>query len=595
MNHPDRNGALLLRALRPLGFLAILLSSPSARADLLFSLTPEATTDSSGLFSYSYELMVHPTSELGVSMFVLGASPNADPTEISGPDEWDAFFSDIDGLFFFSSPDTSFDIMPGMSGTFSFLSTLGPGNAPFTAFGFDDLAGTFGEESGVTFSAVPEPGSWILMGVGLAGFGIFRGRRAFEQKRSSGKRNWKNSLVRLGAVIFLGTIRISGAEASDHGDTRENVARISTDMTDVFIFPSPENSDNVVLATTVRPLITPEIVDTIFFDPGILIQFKIDTNGDFIEDQVIQARFSGFGPNQRVFISGPSKPFITGNRSIFGRRHPVVGKVNETFEPRPGMEMKVFAGVREDPFFFDVGRLIEIFPDRGIALLGQPDLPNPMFPFGPNVPQFLSWNPPGVAADFFENLSVLAVVVELPRTALGGELIRLWCTVSVPEGPPGFRYRQQERLARPIVNEALATVSNNRHSINNMINPTEDAMELENDIESFLTFPAGRSPEIRSVIRSVLIPDVMVADLSSDDDASYLGVETGGATGGTFGGRDLRDDVVDISLGIVFGTTVSDLGLAADDGAAIPALATDNVGDETKDFIETFPYLGDPD
>jgi hypothetical protein len=382
--------------------------------------------------------------------------------------------------------------------------------------------------------------------------------------------------------------------ASDHGDTRENVARIGSDMTDVFIFPSKEDPESVVLATTVHPLITPDQVDGVFFDPGLLIQFKIDTTGDFVEDRVIQFRFVGYGAGQRVLVSGPARPLLVGTENIFGRLQPVIGRFNQTFRPNPKSSMRVFCGAREDPFFFDVGRLIQIFPDRGIALLGQPDLPNAQFPFGPDDPQFLSWRPPGEAQDFLAGLNLLAIVVELPRAALGGGVIRMWCTVSVPSAPPNFRFIQQERLARPVINEVFATVSNNRHSVNNKINPTQDINELAKDVEGFLTFPAGRSPAIRQAIRSVVIPDVMVADLSSPDPASYLGYETGGATGGRFGGRDLKDDVADISLNIIFGATISALGLAPDDGAEIPALTSDNVDASAKHFLDVFPYLGEP-
>ena len=153
---------------------------------------------------------------------------------------------------------------------------------------------------------------------------------------------------------------------------------------------------------------------------------------------------------------------------------------------------------------------------------------------------------------------------------------------------------QRDRLARPIVNEALATVANNRHRINNSNNPTDDAGQLKQDIESFLTVPAGRSRAIKDVIEAVLIPDVMIADLSKPGPAAYLGVETGGATGSLFGGRKLTDDVVDTSLGIVFGNTISALGLAPDDGKAIPTLVSDNVGPGAKRYTNTFPYLGAP-
>ena len=158
-------------------------------------------------------------------------------------------------------------------------------------------------------------------------------------------------------------------------------------------------------------------------------------------------------------------------------------------------------------------------------------------------------------------------------------------------------FAQRERLARPVVNEVFATVANSQHLINDTINPVQgsqnDASELAPDITGFMTGTAGRSAAITNVVKAVLVPDVMVVDLSKTTPAAYLGVETNGATGGTFGGRKLQDDVVDISLGIVFGTTISDLGLAPADGKQIPSLAKDNVG-PSKAYLSTFPYLPNP-
>ena len=170
-------------------------------------------------------------------------------------------------------------------------------------------------------------------------------------------------------------------------------------------------------------------------------------------------------------------------------------------------------------------------------------------------------------------------------------MVSLWTTTSVASGST---YSQMDRLARPAVNELFATVANNRHKINDEAIPTEDFANLKTDIDGFLTSPAGRSVATRNVITSVLVPDVLKFDLSKMDNAAYLGVETGGATGGKFGGRGLTDDVIDISLGVVFGNTVSALGLAPDDGAEIPTLTTDNVGPGGKHFTSSFPYLGSP-
>ena len=160
--------------------------------------------------------------------------------------------------------------------------------------------------------------------------------------------------------------------------------------------------------------------------------------------------------------------------------------------------------------------------------------------------------------------------------------------------PTSTTYTQIDRLARPAVNEVFATVANNRHQINDEDSPPNDKNQLMNDIDGFLQMPAGRSAATRKVIESILVPDMLKADLSQSGIGSYLGTETGGATGGKFGGRMLTDDVIDISLGIIFGNTVSALGLAPDDGAEIPTLTNDHVTDAGKHFISTFPYLGAP-
>ena len=174
--------------------------------------------------------------------------------------------------------------------------------------------------------------------------------------------------------------------------------------------------------------------------------------------------------------------------------------------------------------------------------------------------------------------------------------IGLWCTTSVQTRGS---FEQMDRLARPVVNEVFATVAGNRHRVNDRIGPAQDHQEIKNDIQKFyddvFSFaPNGRRSQATvDVVKAVLVPDMLVADISDmSGTGAYLGSETGGATGNKFGGRALTDDVVDISLGVVFGTTVSALGLAPADGKEIPSLTTDNVGPAAKHFTNTFPYLG---
>src|SRR5438105_11705736 len=84
-------------------------------------------------------------------------------------------------------------------------------------------------------------------------------------------------------------------------------------------------------------------------------------------------------------------------------------------------------------------------------------------------------------------------------------------------------YTQFDRLARPAVNEVFATVANNRHQVNDTDNPTDDPGQLANDIQSFMTGTAGRSQAITNVAKAVLVPDVIIADLSSSaSSAAYL-------------------------------------------------------------------------
>ncbi len=392
--------------------------------------------------------------------------------------------------------------------------------------------------------------------------------------------------------------------ASDHADTAMNFngGNSVADLTDLYIFPSPQNPNNVVMVMDVFGLIPAGQGASKSFGTDVLYQFKIDVAGGNVnrEDLVIQAKFEGTGANQRVRIAGPVRPSRIGGVNVFETPLGGVGTINRTFEPTPGM--RVFAGARQDPFFIDLERLFQIFPDRATPI--QPPQPRTdrleaQTP-SPNQPRLTSFRPAGQARDFLANFNVLSIVVELPKSSLslqsspttGPQVIKVWMTTSLAS--TGGTFIQQDRLARPVVNEVFASVTAQRHAINNRIQPNDDPHQIGRDIVQFMTGTAGRSRAITAVVQSVLVPDVMTADLSQTGPAAYLGVETNGATGGRFGGRKLQDDVVDMSLGVIFGNTISQLGLAPDDGNAIPSLTTDNVGPGSKGFTNSFPYLGNP-
>ncbi len=158
-----------------------------------------------------------------------------------------------------------------------------------------------------------------------------------------------------------------------------------------------------------------------------------------------------------------------------------------------------------------------------------------------------------------------------------------------PTTAPAGSYKQIELLSRPAVKEVFELFED--HNKTNRAEPYADPV-LQGQIKSFsLMF---RSAKTADTLQAILYPNVMKADLSQDvTTASYLGYETGGATGSKWGGRALDDDVVDISLGALFGNTLSALGLIPDDHKEVPCLTTDNVAYD-KSNTDTFPYVQAP-
>jgi hypothetical protein len=190
--------------------------------------------------------------------------------------------------------------------------------------------------------------------------------------------------------------------------------------------------------------------------------------------------------------------------------------------------------------------------------------------------------------------AIKIATITITLLGLSGVMLVAGCSSSSTGGSGTKTYTQMDRLANPAINEVFATVANNRHQTNDQDRPVDDPMELANDVDSFMTGTAGRSTAITNVVKAVVVPDTMVIDLTKSGPAAYLGVQTNGATGGKFGGRALTDDVIDTSLGIIFGGTIPALGLAPDDGKEIATLTSDNVGPGAKHFTGTFPFIGAP-
>jgi hypothetical protein len=418
-----------------------------------------------------------------------------------------------------------------------------------------------------------------------------------------------SALGALCAALFLYVAH--PLRGSDHQDAPAVLAQPATDITDVYLFPATDPS-RVVLLMNVLPLLTPPNTRSASFNSAALYQFKI-VNGPVgtksPENTVFQVTANYTGPTQTLTLRGPGQPILTGINSL---PLPATGtfKLNAaTFMPNG---IIAFAGPRADPFFFDLFQFFKILPDRNYA---NPRTGNKL---GTSTPTFNGYptgstsgpNGTGYACSTAPSqnaltqaappgFNVLSIALSIPRTLLtshgANPIIHVWATTSVPIGP--YRghtlYRQIELLSRPAVKELFETF--NTHSPTNVSSPYADP-NIPASIGTFMTTVAGRSTAITNVVKSVLYPNELAADLSQSGPAAYLGVETGGATGSKFGGRGLADNVIDTSLGVVFGDTIPKLGLAPDDGKENNCLTSQHVslGQGGQQSMSTFPFVAPP-
>ena len=211
-----------------------------------------------------------------------------------------------------------------------------------------------------------------------------------------------------GAAVALAVGAFAVARSADHRDSALLTASPAEDIADVYAFRSPTNPNNLVLAMTVSGLLPPSEVGMAGFDPSVLYQFKIDTDGDAIEDRVIQAFVTGSGSSQVMHFRGPAAPETPGSPGRILR-----GAETATVRVSAGSDARivsrggltVFAGLRDDPFFFDLGQFRQVIAG-----------------------QATSFNNPGT--DAFAGTNVLAIVVELPASLLGGTTLGVWGATS---------------------------------------------------------------------------------------------------------------------------------------------------------------------
>jgi hypothetical protein len=204
-------------------------------------------------------------------------------------------------------------------------------------------------------------------------------------------------LVVVAIVAVTGVIAI----AADHIDAPA-VTGGTSDITDFYAFQGT-TGESIVFVANVQGLLSPSDTAGASFDENVMIEFNIDTDGDAIEDLVIQA----VPKNTKMYFIGPVVPSQTGLESEFAASN--FKDANSVQITNYGSDavvkskkgMSFFAGPRDDPFFFD-------FVQYNAVLSGAPGFNNP-------------------GSDTFAGSNVLSVVVEVPKSMLGnGTSINTW-------------------------------------------------------------------------------------------------------------------------------------------------------------------------
>jgi hypothetical protein len=205
------------------------------------------------------------------------------------------------------------------------------------------------------------------------------------------------------AVSLAGGILV----AADHIDapavTGPGNVSPGTDITDVYAFQSQSDNTKMVFVLNSQGLLSPTASANASFPSNVMYEINIDNTGDNVEDLVLQALIQ----NGKIRVYGPVAPGVTGTTSTVHTSGAMTEATVTAYGSAANVGtntngIKVFAGPRDDPFFFDLARFKEIIAGTQT-----------------------SFRTPGV--DFFAGTNVMSIVVEVPKTMLGtATSINIW-------------------------------------------------------------------------------------------------------------------------------------------------------------------------
>lgn len=339
-------------------------------------------------------------------------------------------------------------------------------------------------------------------------------------------------VLALGAAPMIGF----GADHLDAPGLTSPATRSDGDINDVYVFEG-RNESQTTIAVSTHP--AAGAIAPLAYATDLHYTIKIDRNGDAKADSQYTATFgqprdSGRQPYAIVWRAGDDQRRVA---------HGLTGRIAAV---RGGG--KAFAGLRSDPFFFDLAAFQGSVQGMGERAFCDGD-----------------------EVDFFESLNANAIVLQVPDSALGRN-IGVWAVTTTDDGD------RIDRMGRPAINTVFNSGDDKDRF--NAGHPASDYRRFGGNVRGVLAAfsaldaeGAYSNAETRT-LASVLLPDVVTYDTRTD-------------AAGPLNGRALADDVIDAELNIVTG------GFAFDGRDSTGAIAGDCVGAH-DDYEQAFPYLGEP-
>jgi hypothetical protein len=364
--------------------------------------------------------------------------------------------------------------------------------------------------------------------------------------------------------------------ASDHLDAPAAKADHRVDITDVYAFRAGAGSTALIL--NVDGLMTPADSKTATFRPSALYELKIDRDQNGVADLAYRIRFSPAVTNadgtksqaymvRRAVGTAAISNIWSGAVVAVGRTTPYKHRDRIASVAGGGV---VFAGARDDPFFFDLPGFVTF---KNQLLGGSTDLPTLLGGF--------------THADTFAGTNVLSIAIRLPNVRLGGtgNSIGVFATTSIRSNGGWMQIDRQGRPAiNTVFNGLILPSSSDYNGLEkdafNFQRPAQDRATTTDNVTTVLNaignvltangatpYSAGQV----AAIANVLLPDELSLTLGS---SAHFASGSSLATL-ALNGRQLADDVIDAEFALLtnFVITTGD-GVAAND----------------KAFRSTFPY-----